>query len=69
MDYLDQLELDSIVDRHDTYSPESSGGERGPRFITCRYCGLNNLIWKKTPEGYRTASIQGVIHRCPAFED
>lgn len=67
-DYFDQLEADYLSNRHDesVYGYENDSGCRPP-FVTCKHCGKDDLVWKRTKDGFRTASIHGVIHRCPKF--
>ncbi len=67
-DYFDQLESDYLSNRHDesVYSRENDGG-CSPPFVTCKHCGNKNLVWKETKDGFRTASLYGVIHCCPKF--
>ena len=69
MDYCDHLEMDMASYRHDEYHPGSylydSGGS--PSMVKCKHCGLRGLRWKKTSEGWRTATVEGVVHKCPAF--
>lgn len=35
---------------------------RNPK--NCKYCGLEGLVWMKTPQGYRMHTPEGVLHSC-----
>jgi len=71
MDDLDYLEMDMASYRHDeNHSSSYLAGEdmnARPLPVTCLHCGNNNLIWKKTERGWRTASQLGVVHNCSSF--
>ena len=62
MDNLDYLEADIASYSHNEDHPSSylyddDSGSRGPSFVTCKRCNKAGLVWKKTPQGWRTWNL------------
>lgn len=56
-DYLEGMEYDSD-------EMFFTSGFQTPKFITCKYCGCEDLHWKKCELGWRLFNDNEVLHEC-----